>query len=348
MVFAFIGWSAKAQCVATFSYTGTPYCGSGINPSPTYSGGGVAGTFTSTSGLSINSSTGNVNLSLSTPGTYSVTNSVSTSGGCFATSSITINAAPTIANAGANQNVCGSTATMAANTAIAGTGLWTLMSGAGTVTTPSSATSAVTGLGGGANVFEWDISNAPCTATSSQVTITRNSLPTIAAAGPNQTVCSTATLAGNTPIIGTGIWTLISGTGTITQPLSQTSTLTGLGFGPNVFQWTISNPPCGSTSSQVTVTSNCMGISVSDLNNSITISPNPFTSQTTITFNEEQKNTTITIMDVIGKEIKTINFSGKQYILDKEEMSKGIYFVQITSFDKVGRTFSINKKIIVQ
>ena len=109
MVFAFIGWSAKAQCVATFSYTGTPYCGSGINPSPTYSGGGVAGTFTSTSGLSINSSTGNVNLSLSTPGTYSVTNSVSTSGGCFATSSITINAAPTIANAGANQNVCGST-----------------------------------------------------------------------------------------------------------------------------------------------------------------------------------------------------------------------------------------------
>ena len=31
--------------VATFSYTGTPYCSSSPNPLPTFSGGGVAGTF---------------------------------------------------------------------------------------------------------------------------------------------------------------------------------------------------------------------------------------------------------------------------------------------------------------
>ena len=37
--------------VATFSYSGTPYCPNAANPSPTFSGGGVAGTFSSTAGL---------------------------------------------------------------------------------------------------------------------------------------------------------------------------------------------------------------------------------------------------------------------------------------------------------
>jgi len=33
------------------SYTGSPYYPASANPSPTFSGGGVAGTFTSTAGL---------------------------------------------------------------------------------------------------------------------------------------------------------------------------------------------------------------------------------------------------------------------------------------------------------
>ena len=81
---------------ATFSYTGTPYCQNAANPSPTFSGGGSAGTFTSTVGLSINAATGVVNLSSSTTGTYTVTNTIAASGGCpaaTATSSITINPA---------------------------------------------------------------------------------------------------------------------------------------------------------------------------------------------------------------------------------------------------------------
>src|SRR5207244_10174629 len=43
----------NAAPVATFAYAG-PYCvNGGSNPSPTFSGGGIAGTFTSTAGLSI-------------------------------------------------------------------------------------------------------------------------------------------------------------------------------------------------------------------------------------------------------------------------------------------------------
>jgi len=81
----------------------------------------------------------------------------------------------TTANAGADQIVCGTTATLAGNTATVGAGSWTLISGAGAITTSSSPTSGVTGLGVGANVFRWTISNAPCTATSDDISITSTS-----------------------------------------------------------------------------------------------------------------------------------------------------------------------------
>jgi hypothetical protein len=80
--------------VATFSYAGTPYCQFEANPSPTFSGGGVAGTFSAASGLEfISTSTGQVDLLASTPGTYTVTNTIAATGGCgvvTATSPITI------------------------------------------------------------------------------------------------------------------------------------------------------------------------------------------------------------------------------------------------------------------
>ncbi|CCB68562.1 Protein of unknown function precursor; putative adhesin [Flavobacterium branchiophilum FL-15] len=82
---------------ATFSYTGTPYCQNAANPSPTLATGSSAGVFSSTTGLSINSSTGLVNLASSTPGTYTVTNTIAATGGCAAsikTATIVITAAP--------------------------------------------------------------------------------------------------------------------------------------------------------------------------------------------------------------------------------------------------------------
>jgi gliding motility-associated-like protein len=180
-------------------------------------------------------------------------------GACTPSSSqvtITSVANPTSANAGPDQSLCASSATLAGNTPTVGTGVWTLVSGSGTITTPSSPNSTVTGLGAGSNVFQWTISNGPCPSSSDQVTITNTGAPTESVAGPDQEVCgNSATLAGNTPVVGTGLWTLVSGTGTITDPSSPTSTVTGLGTGANVFQWTISNGACTPSSSQVTITS---------------------------------------------------------------------------------------------
>ncbi|MCJ7448505.1 MAG: hypothetical protein MUO72_12520 [Bacteroidales bacterium] len=86
--------TVTALPVATFSYTGTPYCPNAANPFPAFSGGGVAGTFSSTAGLVfVSTATGQVDLAASTPGSYTVTNTIAASGGCgevTATSPITI------------------------------------------------------------------------------------------------------------------------------------------------------------------------------------------------------------------------------------------------------------------
>ncbi len=176
---------------------------------------------------------------------------------------ITFNQDPTVSNAGPDQlNLCGTTSTtLAGNTPVVGTGLWTIVSGTGgTITTPASATSTFTGTAGSTYVLQWTISNSPCTASSDQVTITFNQNPTVSNAGPDQlNLCGTTstTLAGNTPVVGTGLWTIVSGTGgTITTPASATSTFTGTAGSTYVLQWTISNSPCTASSDQLTITFN--------------------------------------------------------------------------------------------
>jgi hypothetical protein len=66
---------------ANFIYSGTPYCQNASNPTPALSAGGIAGTFTSTSGLVfVDASTGQIDLAASVPGTYTVTNTAITAG----------------------------------------------------------------------------------------------------------------------------------------------------------------------------------------------------------------------------------------------------------------------------
>ncbi len=89
---------------------------------------------------------------------------------------------------------------------------------------------------------------------------------------------------------------------------------------------------------------NAVGLNEIKTNSDISIAPNPFTSETTITFSDEQRNTTIKIIDVIGKEIKSISFSGKQLVIDKGEMKPGIYLVQAINENQN----AVTKKIVIQ
>uniref|UniRef100_UPI0026292F87 T9SS type B sorting domain-containing protein n=1 Tax=uncultured Maribacter sp. TaxID=431308 RepID=UPI0026292F87 len=79
---------------ATFSYAAAAYCVDAADPTPTATLAG--GSYASTAGLSINASTGAIDVSASTPGTYTIT--YTTAGTCpnSSTESVTINALPTI------------------------------------------------------------------------------------------------------------------------------------------------------------------------------------------------------------------------------------------------------------
>ena len=103
--------------------------------------------------------------------------------GCSATiggtsQTVTVNPAPTTANAGSSQTITtGNTATLAANTPATGTGSWSVASGPSTSAAQFSSTTSpnatFTPSGGvGDYVLTWTISNAPCTPSSSNVTIT--------------------------------------------------------------------------------------------------------------------------------------------------------------------------------
>ena len=66
------GSASTTECNASFSYDTAAYCSDAADPAPTITGS-IGGTFSSTGGLSIIPSSGIIDVSASTPGTYSVT-----------------------------------------------------------------------------------------------------------------------------------------------------------------------------------------------------------------------------------------------------------------------------------
>jgi gliding motility-associated-like protein/uncharacterized repeat protein (TIGR01451 family) len=83
-------------------------------------------------------------------------------------------------------------------------------------------------------------------------------LPTTANAGPAQVLCAavTAALSANTPAVGAGAWSRVSGPGNpvITNTANASTTLTGLSTGVHVFRWTISNGSCTPSTNDVQIT----------------------------------------------------------------------------------------------
>src|SRR6185295_17718135 len=106
------------------------------------------------------------------------------------------------------------------------------------ITTPASATSTVTGLTVGNSVtLRWTITNGTCS-TMDDVVLSNDDAPTTSVAGPDQSQCNSGnfTLAGNTPVVGIGVWSIIGSANgaVITTPASEVSTVTGLTAGNNV------------------------------------------------------------------------------------------------------------------
>jgi hypothetical protein len=171
------------------------------------------------------------------------------------------NCTMTVPNGGSDVTLgnCVTSTSLAGNAIANGTGTWQLVSGSGTITSPNSPTSTVTNLGPGANEFMWlaTPTDPNCPTLSDNVIITTSGLPTTANAGSDIETCNTSiALAGNTPTVGTGLWTIVAGPGSISAPASNpTATVSGLVLGlPTTLQWTITSASGCVSSDQVVVT----------------------------------------------------------------------------------------------
>ncbi|MFT3705160.1 MAG: gliding motility-associated C-terminal domain-containing protein [Agriterribacter sp.] len=180
----------NALPTASISYAGSPYCATGT--ATVILTGQSGGTYSSTTGLSINATTGAVNLVSSTAGTYTVTYSFS-NGTCSntTTASITINAQPVIVITNPSA-VCSPTTvdiTAAAITAGSTSGLTYTYFTDAAVTTALSNPNAVAVSG---TYYIKGVTASGCYDVK-PVTVTINPLPSIVITNP-AAVCSPATI----------------------------------------------------------------------------------------------------------------------------------------------------------
>jgi hypothetical protein len=157
-------------------------------------------------------------------------------------------------DAGLDSHICGTSTQLQAQDPAPGTGIWSVINSSGSpiFQSPGDYNTQVTDLGYGANIFLWSVTENNCSAWD-MVTIFNDS-PTQANAGADQTICDgSAFLSANNPFYGTGLWTVNTGSGIISNPDQYNTMVTGLNTGINRFTWTVTEGEC-SSSDDVTLT----------------------------------------------------------------------------------------------
>jgi hypothetical protein len=213
--------------ILRIEYSASRFCEDGTDPIPGITGD-TGGTFSSTTGLVfISTSTGQVDLSASTPGSYVVTYTAPSSD--TATTSISIDSIPVV-SAGADVAICTGNSTVLTATGATTYSWSTGQTGASITVDPTTNTTyTVTGF------------NGACSATDS-VDVTVYPLPTVSISG-TLTYCVGAS---TTLDAGAGFASYSWSSGETTQTISATA-------GNYTVTVTDSNG-CSNTSAQVTVT----------------------------------------------------------------------------------------------
>ncbi|MDQ2770981.1 MAG: T9SS type A sorting domain-containing protein [Bacteroidota bacterium] len=242
---------------ATFSYSGSTYCASGTNPTPTVTGT-AGGTFASTTGLSLNATTGAINLAASTLGTYTVTYSVGGSCPSSATASVTVTSAPSASFSYAQPSYCaGSTGTIAPAFGTNSSGGAFSASPAGlTVNATTGAITLASSTAGTYTVTNTIAASGGCASATATATVTINALPTATlTAGSATTFC-----AG-----GSVVLTAAAGTGNTYQFFNGTTSL-GTASATNTFT-------ASATGSYTVVVNNASGCVATSTATTVTVNP---------------------------------------------------------------------------
>jgi gliding motility-associated-like protein len=234
----------NALPTATIDYSGSPYCATGTASVTLI--GIASGTYSSTAGLSINSTSGEIDLETSTAGTYTVTYSFTDANSCSntATTNVTVNALPEVLlTASATELNCYlTTISISSTPTVQGTATYLWSSGA----TTQNITVTIPGT---YNVVVTDSDNG-CTVTSSDVVITQDiTVPsvTVSADATELTCANSDVLISSTPTVQ-GTSSYLWSNGATTQNITVTT--------PGTYNVVVtdSDNGCTVTSSDVVIT----------------------------------------------------------------------------------------------
>ncbi len=326
---------------ATINYAASPYCNIAGTATATRTGIGAGGTYSSTTGLIINATTGDVNTLTSTPGTYTVTYLVAAAGGCTAyttTTSITINSlstAPTGATASTGL-ICAASGNVTL-TAVGGT----LGSGASYKWYTGSCGGTLVGTGA-------VLTNLPISATTTYFVRIEGAC--------NTTTCASVTVAvAPLPVVSIS---MVSANGfTPNAPVVITANVTPTDN--YIFNWTKNNAniittptstnnikvyasDAGNYKVTVTAPSGCSAVSANAFTASIPepdklfIFPNPSTGIFNVAYSNGQANLngrTINVYDAKGarvfSKLYNLNAPYENMRVDLRKAGKGVYYVEL-------------------
>lgn len=172
----------------------------------------------------------------------------------------------------------------------------------------------------------------------------------LSTSGTSVTANPNPVLAGDSTLLTTTGGSL--GTGAVYNWYTGTCGGTLVGTGDSIYVTPVAmttyfvraEGTCNTTSCRSVMVDQTSGILEKNKISGITIFPNPFATQTTVSFTKEIKNATLKIVDILGKEVKTIEFSGSQLIIKKGELKAGVYFIQVV----LEKELIANQKVIIQ
>ncbi len=323
---------------ASFNYSASAYCANDTDPTPTITGL-AGGTFSSTAGLSINAATGIIDVSVSTPSTYTVT--YTTAGTCPNSSgvSVTVNALDDASFTYPASTYCvddtdpAATITGVLGGTFSSTPGLSINAGTGNIdvsaSTPGIYTVTYTTAGScpnssGVSVTVNALDDASFTYASSAYAVD-DSDPTPTITGlAGGTFSSTAGLSINA---ATGVIDVSASTIAI-----YTVTYTTAGTCPN----------SSNVSVEITVS---LGINENILGANIGLYPNPNKGNFTLNYSGKEQLKELQVMDMLGKRVQTIsleNFDNTQE-MNLTALAKGMYFITIQS-----ASAKVTKRMIIE
>jgi gliding motility-associated-like protein len=237
----------NALPVASISYAGSPYCATG---SAAVTQTGVAGgVYSSTTGLSINGSTGAINLAASTAGTYTVTYNFN-NGTCSntTTTSITIHALPVAGISYSGSPYCAAGMAAVTRTGVSGgtygstTGL-VINAGTGAIDLVASTAGTYTVI--------YSFSNGTCSNTTT-TSVTINALPVASISYAGTPYCATGTAAVTQTGVSGGTYS--STVGLVINPSTGAINLATSTAGTYMVTYNFSNGTCSNmTTTSITI-----------------------------------------------------------------------------------------------